>query len=989
MPKLKNLFIILLSLLTLSSSLFLVSGEATAATFDGNIDHPALKVVIQGTPPASITIKATPRRYTDDNKVGVNSSEFTNFKKVNNNTYELDAFNYFRNDLTWNDGAHMFEEDYQKFFIYDVVINSGQIGGSKTANFSAAGSGGKSITLSFDAPATTPTSKPGSITGKIFCRDTNKLLIKCKMTSSLELADLNNKVIQTTSNSSLNPDANNFYSFKNVAPGKYKLRGSVGPMNDPNIEHFPGGLFEETIEVISSKETLAYITVSGDQSGVTVSDKEPVNETTPNSDPTCESEGGSFSWIMCPALELVSGILNFMDSQLNSLLNLPEQYYKNNSTVTLAWQRMRNLAFIILIPVMLVMVIGTALGFKFVDAYTVKRSLPRLLVAIVFISLSLPIVTIMADIANGVGKGMMGFIVSSVTEQNASTVTLASLFNPSEGVGLIGSISLIGLGILALGMIGTLLIFGITAALSMLVLFFVMALRQMLLVTLMILSPLAIISWIFPGNDKLWKIWWESFSKLLLLYPIIMLLLAAGKVFAYIVHDVSPGTMLNTVLILVGYIGPYFLIKSTFKMAGNVFGNLAGMANDRSKGVFDRLSKARQKRYKSKWHDATSGKYFKNASKGSLKYKFNTGLENLTNQNLGGLELRPTIRKARMQGALHDRALEHAMEASEKLPGARAHFASDVLMMGGLEGQGDREKTMQYYRNQGFDENQARSNTERVLQMRNDMGAEAYELAAIAKLPGTGTAFEEKDIAKWHQHIARASHGDASLEASLVAAGKSGFNNAQRYEVGMAGFSDHMDAVKMARTAKTPEDISKISDFIVDKSYEGGGPDAVIASRNAKSARMFAQAINRSIEKGEKSGDHTKDMRAKAAANAVHEGIGRAKQVVGSTLADEVFAKTVTMQIDQTIQKRVGQGSNFNYETEVVRIPKEVTRLVEIQSHKQDKVFQESKFEYDQTGGRTPEEIEALRRQAQQNPPKPGGFTPPNPGGGMPGGPKP
>lgn len=326
-------------------------------------------------------------------------------------------------------------------------------------------------------------------------------------------------------------------------------------------------------------------------------------------EPSCESEGGSFSWLMCPALELVSGILNFIDSQLNSLLNLPDSYYKcqpdgSGCTVKNAWSRMRNLAYIILIPVMLVMVISTALGFKFVDAYTVKRAMPRLLAAVIFISLSLPIVTIMADIANGVGKGIMGLILGAVTGDNANNITLASLFDPGLGGDGLLAVGIGGGGLLvaglaastmAIGLIGVVLLFGLSAVASIIVLFFVMALRQMILVTLMILSPLAILSWIFPGNDKLWKIWKESFTKLLMLYPIVMLLIASGKAFAFIVDGVSESSFLNRILVLVAYIAPYFLIKGTFKLAGSTFGNLAGMVNDRSKGLFDRNKKIRSK----------------------------------------------------------------------------------------------------------------------------------------------------------------------------------------------------------------------------------------------------------------------------------------------------------------------------------------------------------------------------------------------------------
>lgn len=55
----------------------------------------------------------------------------------------------------------------------------------------------------------------------------------------------------------------------------------------------------------------------------------------------------------------------------------------------------------------------------------------------------------------------------------------------------------------------------------------------------------------------------------------------------------SIGPLLNTVVKLVAYIAPFFLIPATFKVGMGVFGNLAGMVNDRGRGIFDRNKKYR------------------------------------------------------------------------------------------------------------------------------------------------------------------------------------------------------------------------------------------------------------------------------------------------------------------------------------------------------------------------------------------------------------
>jgi hypothetical protein len=89
-----------------------------------------------------------------------------------------------------------------------------------------------------------------------------------------------------------------------------------------------------------------------------------------------------------------------------------------------------------------------------------------------------------------------------------------------------------------------------------------------------------------------------SLWKLLLIYPIIMALLAIGRVFAEIVQG-APGTqgLVEVIIKLVAYIGPFFLIPAAFKYAGGIFANIAGIVNDKERGPLDRLRKGRQKAF--------------------------------------------------------------------------------------------------------------------------------------------------------------------------------------------------------------------------------------------------------------------------------------------------------------------------------------------------------------------------------------------------------
>ena len=314
---------------------------------------------------------------------------------------------------------------------------------------------------------------------------------------------------------------------------------------------------------------------------------------------SCESLDSALTWIMCPVIKLLDNSISSLDSVINSQLRSPDYGQQgidkrgiDNSNLKTAWGRLRNIALIVLIPIMLVMVFGTAIGFGGLDAYTVKRAMPRLLIAILFISLSWYITIFLVNFTNVIAQGLLGLITQPFGVANKS---LIDFIRPSTGLGATGAV---GVGaLLLLGRVDLAIAFSAVgvAAIALFAAFLVLVIRQILILALIMLAPLAILSWIFPNNNDLWKLWWGTFSKLLLMYPIIILLIGAGKIGASIIPDQQgsngPFTQL---LVLSAYVIPYFLIPATFKFAGGVLANFAGVINDRSRGFFDKQRKFRQ-----------------------------------------------------------------------------------------------------------------------------------------------------------------------------------------------------------------------------------------------------------------------------------------------------------------------------------------------------------------------------------------------------------
>lgn len=251
------------------------------------------------------------------------------------------------------------------------------------------------------------------------------------------------------------------------------------------------------------------------------------------------------------------------------------------------------------------------------DAYNVKKILPRLLIAVVLIQLSWFLFTGLIMIMNAVAYGIEGLIYAPWGGLNNMTL-IDLLQGVKGGTGLFTTLTIAGAGATIVGAIavgGIMTTAGIIL-LGVLIAFAMLLFRQVIIVGLLIISPLAIAAWILPGTEKYWKMWWDSFFKLLLVYPIILGIVAIGRVLAFVTAGVSAGQAQNTgiwgtisgtgsnlvnfFLVLVCLFGPFYLIPKTFQLAGGVFQVLTGTINNKSKGAFDRLKNRRAKTWQTK-----------------------------------------------------------------------------------------------------------------------------------------------------------------------------------------------------------------------------------------------------------------------------------------------------------------------------------------------------------------------------------------------------
>ncbi|HEU5005097.1 MAG TPA: hypothetical protein VFT49_03380 [Candidatus Saccharimonadales bacterium] len=315
------------------------------------------------------------------------------------------------------------------------------------------------------------------------------------------------------------------------------------------------------------------------------------------SNQSCDTSTWSFGWLFCPILSGIDDVISNphygLDAVIQGQLNFNTNENLANSGVEPVWTAIRDISSIFLIIIMLVMVIAQALGgLGGLDAYTVRKVLPKIIIAVIAAQISWNLLIWVINVANDAGQGIADLMffpfpggASAMQLQNLianlgagapAGITSAALFSGA----LVVILNPFGIAIFALAAIMAV----ITAVASLMI-------RTALIIGCVIFFPLFMMAWILPGTKKYWDMWKSNFSRLLIMFPLIMAMIAVGRIFAWIGgHNGSTG-LFDVIAVLVGYFGPYFFIPKAFKWGGT----LLTQANGAISGVTSKIGEGPKK----------------------------------------------------------------------------------------------------------------------------------------------------------------------------------------------------------------------------------------------------------------------------------------------------------------------------------------------------------------------------------------------------------
>lgn len=623
----------------------------------------------------------------------------------------------------------------------------------------------------------------------------------------------------------------------------------------------------------------------------------------------CDAIGyNPLKWFVCPVVNGAFELIEVLDEAINTLLTINIDRVFDTSTTPgksyySVWSTFRGLALGFVVIAALVVLIASAFGLEVLDAYTFRVALPRVFIAVIGIALSWEILEFLIMFTNDVGNGVRSMIYAPFRNDLAG----ASLGNGSLFVGNL----LFGGGAISLGFIG-LLSFGATAAIAVAIAFFILVLREMIVVLLVLVAPIAIAAIILPNTRKIWQLWQNTLTSMLVVFPIISAFIALGRVFALVASQGAQATgavnsTINEIIAFIAYFAPYFMMPFAFKMAGGMLATISGMANDSNRGAFDRLKKFRQGKQAENMGKLKAGNRFSEHG-GRFMSAPTRAFNRATVGASTGFKGRYGIGKRGAEAVDTKRRMATAelMKSAEWQAGQD----DDDARMAQTFGSAAQARTglHQVYRNRGYTEERATQETERAIRAVNASTGfgQPQQIAAAQQLGATGTGYKNMD--EMTSAIARASGGNESSAASM--AGYLNFINKQkgRHDLAPGAGNVIADAHRKMGQMKRGEAVTDNSRILTQSAWNSG---SMYQLANGKKQAMlnFAEHHLANLNSGDRQAREDAAIALMEMQNMLPSATGDNQQVIQDTMRRAGLDYTAgESTLDRQIAARINGG---------------------------------------------------------------------------------
>jgi len=319
---------------------------------------------------------------------------------------------------------------------------------------------------------------------------------------------------------------------------------------------------------------------------------------------TGDGLAGALAWVLCPAVQLIASATNFFENNIIiPFMTVSPLTTASDNPIYILWQDIRNFANIGFIIFFFIVIFSQATSIG-ISNYGIKRILPKMAFVVVGVNLSYFIVAFVIDAFNIFGAGISQLVMAALQQAGTQQLNTGTSAGTVRSIFTLGGAALITIVATGGSAIGWFFSFLGLALLVVVVVVIVLVVRQMAIIMLVIVSPVAILMYMLPNTEGYYNKWRKTLIQLLMMYPMIVLLFAAGKIFGVILQqpdfkiagdgvsdDVAQAV--RVILQFVVYVVPLVFLPATFAASGALMGRAYGMLhNARSGNLAKRGGKA-------------------------------------------------------------------------------------------------------------------------------------------------------------------------------------------------------------------------------------------------------------------------------------------------------------------------------------------------------------------------------------------------------------
>jgi hypothetical protein len=319
---------------------------------------------------------------------------------------------------------------------------------------------------------------------------------------------------------------------------------------------------------------------------------------------TCAVDG--IGWIVCPVVNFLAKIADSAFTFLSdNFLSTNVKIFDTTSPTYSAWVIMRNIANVAFVIAFLIIIFSQLTGAGITN-YGVKKLLPRIVVAAILVNLSYFICQIAVDLSNILGYSLKNLLAGLAPISSGGT---AGFWSGGTWADIAGGIlaGAVGIGIIWASLAALVPIL-LAAVVALVMILFILIARQALIILLIVISPLAFVAFLLPNTDQWFKKWQQTFTAMLMLFPIIALVYGVSSLASNVLSqtfgsgDASLQKSLGQIAAAAVMVLPLFavptLLKKSLDGVGNIGATLNGLSGKLSKGTSNAVGNSRLMQYK-------------------------------------------------------------------------------------------------------------------------------------------------------------------------------------------------------------------------------------------------------------------------------------------------------------------------------------------------------------------------------------------------------